>query len=245
MKTTRTDPLLSIIIPAWNEARWLPNTLSAVRQAGAGVAVAWEVIVVDNASSDTTAELARQGGARVISESQRRISRARNAGAAAARGRVFIFVDADTLPSAALLRATLDLLAGGEVCGGGARVEFDRLNHAVYRRGAEVWNRLSARLNLAAGCYLFCTREAFEAVGGFSERVYAGEEVFLSRRLARWGRRHGQAFRILDEPVLTSGRKADWFSPWQHLLVVAMVLLFPPSLYSRRLSWFWYRRPRD
>lgn len=236
-------PHVSIIIPAWNEARWLPQTLSAVRQACEAIGADREIIVVDNASSDATAELARQAGVRVVSEPQRRISRARNAGAAAARGRVFIFVDADTLPSAALLRATLDLLAGGKVCGGGAWVEFDRLNHAVYRHGTEVWNRLSAWLNLAAGCYLFCTREAFEAVGGFSERVYAGEEVFLSRRLARWGRRHGQAFRILDQPVLTSGRKAEWFSPWQHLLVVAMVLLFPPSLYSRRLSWFWYRRP--
>lgn len=54
-----TAPRISIIIPAWNEARWLPNTLAAVRQAMAGIDEPREVIVVDNASSDSTVELAR------------------------------------------------------------------------------------------------------------------------------------------------------------------------------------------
>jgi hypothetical protein len=43
--------------------------------------------------------------------------------------------------------------------------------------------------------------------------------------------------------VRTSARKAHWFSPTQHLLTMAMVLLCPPVMRSRRLMWFWYRRP--
>ncbi|WP_018867362.1 MULTISPECIES: glycosyltransferase [unclassified Thioalkalivibrio] len=239
----RRAPTLSFIIPAWNEAEWLPRTLTAVQEALSGLDRPSEIIVVDNASTDATPQIAQRAGCRVVFEPERRISRARNAGAEAASGDYLLFVDADTWPDGALLQATLKALDSGRVCGGGARVAFDHLNHRIYRWGARTWNTLSARLGLAAGCYVFSTREAFTAVGGFSERVYAGEEVFLSRALRRWGRAHGQRVEILDTPVLTSGRKADWFNPARHLLVVLQVLLFPWSLRSRRLSWFWYTRP--
>lgn len=237
-------PRLSIIIPAWNEAEWLPRTLAATQQALARILHTSEIIVVDNASTDATAQIAQQAGCRVVFEPERRISRARNAGAEIANGDYLLFVDADTWPDADLIRATLDALDSGAICGGGAHVAFDHLTHRIYRWGAAAWNALSAKLGLAAGCYVFCTREAFEAIGGFSEQVYAGEEVFLSRAMARWGHHHGQRFRMLETPVLTSGRKADWFSPAQHILVVLQALLLPWSLRSRRLAWFWYTRPK-
>lgn len=237
-------PRLSVIIPAWNEAEWLPRTLAATQQALASIQHTSEIIVVDNASTDATARIAQQAGCRVVFEPERRISRARNAGAEIANGDYLLFVDADTWPDADLIRATLDALDSGTVCGGGARVAFDHLTHHIYRWGAAAWNALSARLGLAAGCYVFCTREAFEAVGGFSERVYAGEEVFLSRAMARWGHHHEQRFQMLETPVMTSGRKADWFGPAQHILVVLQALLLPWSLRSRRLAWFWYTRPK-
>ncbi|WP_028484943.1 glycosyltransferase [Thioalkalivibrio sp. ALE17] len=236
-------PTLSVIIPAWNEAEWLPRTLTAVQNALSGLDRPSEIIVVDNASSDATPQIAQRAGCRVVFEPERRISRARNAGAEAATSDYLLFVDADTWPDRDLLQATLKALDSGRVCGGGARVDFDHLNHRIYRWGAGAWNALAARLGLAAGCYVFCTHEAFTAVGGFSEAVYAGEEVFLSRALRRWGRAHGQRVEILDTPVLTSGRKADWFHPGRHILVVLQVLLLPWSLRSRRLSWFWYTRP--
>jgi glycosyltransferase involved in cell wall biosynthesis len=237
-------PVLSIVIPAWNEADWLPGTLEHLRSACEAAALDCEVVVVDNASTDETAALARAAGARVVSEMARGIARARNAGAAAARAPFLVFVDADTRPPAALLRRAFEALASGDVCGGGAVLEFDTLPNPAYRWGTYAWNRLSRHLGLAAGCFVFATREAFEAVGGFNPQLYAGEEVFLSRRLRRFGRRHGQRFEVLDgPPVVTSGRKAQWFSPWQHLLAMLTVLLFPLALRSRRLSWFWYRRP--
>lgn len=238
-----TLPLLSIVIPAWNEDRWLSTTLDAVKEAISATGRDCEIIVVDNASTDSTVELARRAGTRVVYEPERRISRARNRGARTARGQYLLFLDADTRPGSELLRATLAALDSGTVCGGGARVEFDAPGPRTYRWGAAAWNTLSNRLGLAAGCYLFCTRAAFEGVGGFSERVYAGEEVFLSRALTRWGHRHQQRVRILETPVVTSGRKAQWFRPSLHLLIVLQVLLLPWSLRSRRFAWFWYTRP--
>ncbi|WP_019626431.1 glycosyltransferase [Thioalkalivibrio sp. ALJT] len=240
----RTDrPRLSIIVPAWNEARLLPRTLDNLHAVAQATAIGYELIVVDNASTDATARIAGEHDARVVTEMERQISRARNTGARAASGEWLLFVDADTWPDRELLQATVAALAGGEVCGGGTMVAFDNLRHPVYRAGARSWNALARALRLGAGCYLFCTRRAFAATGGFSERVYAGEEVWLSRALRRWGRHHGQRFVILDVPVCTSGRKAEWFGPFRQAGLLVQVLLMPWTLRSRRGSWFWYTRP--
>ncbi|HEY9148937.1 MAG TPA: glycosyltransferase [Gammaproteobacteria bacterium] len=234
----------SIIVPAYNEERWLPATLQALKQAMATQALRGELIVVDNNSSDNTAALARAAGAKLVFEPYNQISRARNAGAAQARGRFLLFVDADTHLSAALLARALQKMDSGCCCGGGARVAFDHLPSRASRLGLALWNFLSRRLHLAAGCFLYARREAFAAVGGFSEAVYASEEIWLSRRLRHWGRRHGERFCIIDdEAALSSGRKLEWFGPWRQAGLLLLVLVFPFFVRFRRLCGFWYQRP--
>jgi glycosyltransferase involved in cell wall biosynthesis len=234
-------PRLSVVIPAHDEADELPRTLACLHDGL--VDIDYEIVVVDNASTDATAAVARAAGARVVTEPHRQISRARNVGAAHSHGDWLLFVDADTWPVPALLRTALSHLEAG-ACGGGALVEMGDLPNRVYRVGLRVWNRLAAWFLFVAGCFVFVRRDAFDAVGGFDERYYAGDELILSRRLRRWGRVHGRDFVIIAEPrVLTSARKARWFSPAQHLLTIAMVMLCPPVMRSRRLMWFWYRRP--
>jgi len=113
--------------------------------------------------------------------------------------------------------------------------------NAVGRFGLALWNGLSRHLGLAAGCFVYCRREGYEAVGGFSEAVFASEEIWFSRRLGRWGRRQGQPFCIITAyPARSSGRKLEWFSTWQQL-----VLLFPFFVRFKRLCGFWYKRPTD
>ena len=128
------------------------------------------------------------------------ISRARNAGARAARGRFLVFVDADTLVPAALLHEALEALASGRACGGGAAVRMEGVNGGVAGRMVWLWNAVSSGRRLAAGSFVFVLREAFEAVGGFSERVYASEEIWLSRAVGRWGRRARAALRDPARP---------------------------------------------
>jgi hypothetical protein len=107
-----------------------------------------------------------------------------------------------------------------------------------------LWNAVSRGRRLAAGSFVFVLREAFEAVGGFSERVYASEEIWLSRAVKRWGRTRGLAFLILREhPVLTSGRKARWYPAPVVLAVAIGFLVFPFLVRSRRFCWLWYHRP--
>ncbi len=234
----------TIIVPAYNEESWLPVTLQALHEAMAAVSLRGELIVVDNNSTDVTARLARQQGARVVFEAYNQISRARNTGVRAALGHYLVFVDADTQISPKLLAASLENLESGRCCGGGARVQFDRPLNTAGRLGLAAWNSLSTRLKLAAGCFVYCRRDAFEAAGGFSEAVYASEEIWLSRRLRRWGRKRGKDFCIVrDFPVCSSGRKLEWFSTWQQVLLLLLVILFPPFVRFRRLCGFWYNRP--
>jgi glycosyltransferase involved in cell wall biosynthesis len=234
----------SIIIPAYNETEWLPATLAALQRAMAPLPLRGEIIVVDNNSSDGTATLASEAGARVVFEPVNQISRARNAGAREAQGRYLIFVDADTQIPPPLLARALDNLQGGRCVGGGAKVSFDVPLTAAARAGLALWNGISARMKLAAGCFVYCRREAYAAAGGFSEAVYASEEIWISRALRRWGRRQGMAFCVIDEPTAhSSGRKMAWFSTWQQAGLLLLMLLFPFFVRFKRLCGFWYKRP--
>lgn len=241
-------PRYTIVIPAYNEEAYLPATLAAAREAMAAVFSEHgrgELIVVDNNSHDRTAAVARENGAdRVVFEPHNQIARARNAGAAATQAEWLVFLDADTLVPAETLRQALDALASGTVAAGGARVAMDQAVTPMVAWLVRTWDRVSTTFAYAAGSFFFVRRDAFEAAGGFDENVYAGEEIQLARRVKAWARRRKLAFRILpDPPVVTSGRKSDWFSTKDFLVQLAVILLVPWAGRSRRLCGIWYRRP--
>jgi glycosyltransferase involved in cell wall biosynthesis len=192
-----TVPDYSVLVPAFNEEDLLPGTLAALRIAMDSVPWRGEVIVCDNNSTDGTARVARSLGATVVFEPVNQISRSRNRAASAARGRWLFMVDADTRIPAELLRDALARLATGTVCGGGAFVEMDAPAGTGVRILTAAWHTMSRRFHLAAGAFVFVTREAFDAVGGFSEKVYAGEEIGFSRAAGRWGRRRGLTFDLI------------------------------------------------
>ncbi len=233
----------TLIIPAFNEEALLPSTLASVRSAMQACSHPGELVVVDNNSTDDTAAVARAGGARVVFEAHNQISRARNAGAMASHGEALIFLDADTQLPAELLQGALDRLASDTCCGGGASVVFDQPS-AMAQRGVRLWGQISRRFRLAAGSFVFCLREGFEAVGGFSESVYAGEEIWLSRALGRWGKARGMSFEVLTHaPVVTSARKLEWHSQAYILGYTFLVVLFPFMTRYRALCGPWYQRP--
>lgn len=195
------EPRVSFIIPAHDEEACIADAVRAIRTAADAADEPYEVIVVDDASTDRTAELAADAGARVVRADVRQISRARNAGAAAARGEWFVFVDADTIVDAPVVASTIAAFGDG-AAGGGALVRFDDPIPRYVKLILPMTLALYRACRLAAGCYIFATRTAFEAVGGFDPTLYAGEEVYLSRALRKQGR-----FVLLREPVVTSGRK--------------------------------------
>jgi glycosyltransferase involved in cell wall biosynthesis len=232
--------MLSIIIPAYNEERLIGPTLRAVHAAAGATGAPYEVIVADDASSDRTADIAREHGARVVSVDHRQIAATRNAGARQAQGDQFLFVDADTVVNAAAVRAAVRAMHRGAV-GGGCGVRLDRrvpLYGQVLLRVVVLVFRI---VRLAGGCFLFCTRDAFEAVGGFDEKLYGSEEITMSRALKQQGR-----FVVLPEVVTTSGRKLRAYSGLEVLrFLVRMALRGPKAVRQRENMEMWYgpRRP--
>jgi glycosyltransferase involved in cell wall biosynthesis len=225
--------LLSIIVPAHNEEAFIRQTLRALDTAARAAGVPFEIIVVDDASTDRTAAIAAAQGARIVGADVRQIAAARNVGARAARGDRLVFVDADTIVPPDTLRAALARMESGAV-GGGASPVFDAGTPAWARRtiGFTVW--FLRTMGWAAGCFLFARRDAFEQAGGFDERYFASEEIHLSRALKRLGR-----FVILREHVVTSGRKAHAYSA-SHALWLAVRMLRPGALKRRDQLDFWY-----
>src|SRR5262249_14913545 len=125
--TVSLGPFLSIIIPAYNEELYLPQTLAHIYQANAYLqaqgAPAAEVLVVNNASTDRTAHRAQAAGATVVPEPAHNIAKVRNTGARAARGDVFIFIDVDTLVPEPLLWLISRALSDPRCIGGAVDTE--------------------------------------------------------------------------------------------------------------------------
>jgi len=204
----------------------------------------YELIVADDASTDRTAAVAESHGARVVRVAHRQIAATRNSGARAAKGELFIFVDADTIANEAVVRAAVHALRRGAV-GGGAAVAFDPDVPRYAKLIMPPLGWVYRTLGLAAGCFLFCTRDAFVAVGGFDEAFFGAEEVVMSRAL----RNHGR-FVVLRQAVTTSGRKLRTYSGVEVLKILARMALRGTNAVKQRQGmelWYAKRRhdPRD
>ncbi|MGE4002889.1 MAG: glycosyltransferase [Planctomycetaceae bacterium] len=233
-------PQLSIVIPARNEQCELGATLESVRAAADALGQPWECIVVDDGSTDRTAEIARALGARVIAVELHNIGAVRNAGAREARGRRLVFLDADTRLPAETLQAAWDAMDSGAV-GGGAWVRFDGIGwfaRILIWMFCFGWQRLCG---WAAGCFIFANKAEFDAVGGFDETYFASEERFLSTALCSRGR-----FVILKQAVTSSPRKLRLYTPGQILGIIVRALLGGRQALQRREGLeFLYDAPRE
>lgn len=232
--------MLSFIIPAYNEERYLAATLDALRDATADLTMAHETIVVDDGSTDATADIARSQGAHVVRVEHRQIAATRNAGARHAQGDLLIFIDADTHVNAGVLHAALRTLDDGAVGGGATvRLDGDPVWHERWATATFTW--LLRLWKIAPGCFIFCTRAAFDAAQGFDETYFAAEDVAISRRLASIGR-----FVILREAVVTSDRKLRTFRLRDHFaLLLRMAVHGRKVLRSRKDLKLWYEDRRS
>jgi glycosyltransferase involved in cell wall biosynthesis len=232
--------LISFVVPAFNEERLLPLTLSSIHTAMRAIGEPYEIVVADDASTDRTATIAAELGARVVRVSNRQIAATRNAGVRAARGEWLVFVDADTIVNEGVVLAAIAALHGGAV-GGGAEVRFEGRVPAWATMMLATLLMIFRAMRLGAGCFLFCTREAFAAVGGFDETMFAAEEIAISRSLGRQGR-----FVVLRESVLTSGRKLRTHSGREILRTFGVLALRgPSSVRDRQALDMWYEARRD
>jgi rSAM/selenodomain-associated transferase 2 len=219
------EPSLSIIIPVLDEAAGITAALEALtplRTRGA------ELIVVDGGSSDETVSLAKPLADCVIGSMRGRAAQM-NAGAAAARGEVLLFLHADTrLPSDGD-QLVLDGLAKPERAWGRFDVSIDG-QHPLLTLVAKSMNIRSRLTGIATGDQaMFASREAFNAAGGFPD-IALMEDIALSRRLKRVSRPL-----CLRSRVTTSGRR------WESRGVVRTILL----MWWLRLTYFFGATPQE
>lgn len=232
--------MISFIVPAFNEELELPATLAAIHVAAKNANEDYEIVVVDDASTDATAEIAQQAGARIVSINRRQIAAARNAGAYAARGEFLFFVDADTRINVRHVVDGVATLRNG-YSGGGARLLADGDIPRWGRIFMKAFCAIYFGVNLAAGAFLFTTRANFDKSGGFDEQYFIGEEIYFSFALRRLGR-----FKILREPIVTSGRKLRMYSGRHVFLKTMSILLGGPNVArSRKKLDLWYDGKRE
>jgi peptidoglycan/xylan/chitin deacetylase (PgdA/CDA1 family)/GT2 family glycosyltransferase len=214
-KTARSKglPFVSVVIPAYNEENYLPSCLESIRKQD--YAGEYEVIVVDNASTDNTAKIALDWGAKVVYESKRSPACARQKGAEVATGEIIAFIDADTQAPAYWLSTfvsrfvrepeTVVISGPYAYCDAGKFTKItsyisnffsiitDQLFRKVLNKGGAIW-----------GCNFAVRRSALLEVGGFDTSIkFYGEEYEFSLRLKRAGK-GGIIPRLF---VLTSARR--------------------------------------
>lgn len=235
---------ISIVIPAFNEERLLGASLAEIKTAAqAFTHRGWEVelIVCDNNSTDRTPEIARAAGAIVVFEPVNQIGRARNCGALAASGAWLVFVDADSHPSAGLFADVAEQILSGHCLAGGATIRIDTRDRTA-RTITWAWNCASRMRKLLAGSFIFCDAVVFRKVGGFSDKLFAAEELELTQRLRKHAKATGKRIVILHRhPLLTSARKMHLYTRREHLRFLRKIVFSKGrALTDRDAAHLWY-----
>jgi glycosyltransferase involved in cell wall biosynthesis len=183
---------ISVVVPAFNEERYIRNVLEGLRSQ---TFRDFEMIVVDRNSEDATREIAKEHGALVIIEPRKGIGLARNTGARQAKGKVIFFTNADTKPSRNLLKIYADLFDGDKkiVAASGPLLPLEGTTWFIrfgYWFASVCLAKLSFWLGMPAisGSNFAVRRSAFEKAGGFNEAFETYEDLDLSGRLKKLGK---------------------------------------------------------
>jgi glycosyltransferase involved in cell wall biosynthesis len=177
---------LSVVIPTWNEAAWLPRVLRGLSTGPRPQ----EIIVSDNYSSDATRSVAVAYGATVVDGGRPAVGR--NAGARASSGDTLLFLDADVFVPRPTLEKAFRTLQHTDTVAVHVRTDpmcTDPFVRACYSTMHWYFRVLSwFRYPQGLGCFAMVRRSAFQSIGGFAEDLDVGEDADFFRRLRRAGR---------------------------------------------------------
>ena len=179
--------MLSIVIPTKDEEHLLPILLSSIRQQTVKTV---DIIVADAGSSDSTVEIARAFGAKVVKGGLPGIGR--NRGADVAKGEYILFLDADVeLTDPALLANVLAEAQANDLAIATCDIEplthkrIDHVLHGLYNSYARAWGRV---LPHAPGFFMLVKKSVHKKIGGFDESIIFCEDHDYARRAAKVGR---------------------------------------------------------
>ena len=206
-------PRISLVIPAHNEADFLPGCLESAGLAAEKVDCGVEIIVVLNRCTDRTGEIGRSHGCGIVCEDAKNLSVIRNAGVAAATGEIIVTCDADSRMHPDSFVDILRRIDSGKFVGGGALVLPERWSLGIVASGFAILPYLMFS-GVSFGLFWFRKKD-FDAIGGFDERFVSVEDVDFAQRLKAYGRESGRKWGTLARaPLVTSCRKFDLFGDW-------------------------------
>jgi glycosyltransferase involved in cell wall biosynthesis len=238
-------PQISLVIPAYNEAKTLPrllDTIDAARDRYTGGRDQVEVIVADNGSTDETAAIATARGCRVAPVEKRMIAAARNGGAAIATSPILCFVDADMQVHPETFNAIDRAMADPRFVGGATGCTMERWSVGIAITFAMILP-LVWLTNMDTGV-VFMRREDYLKTGGYPEGRHYAEDVAFLWKLIRLGRSRGQRMtRLRAFKSIASTRKFDKYGDWHYFWMMptlALGTLRPKSSDSPKARDYWY-----
>ncbi len=196
----------SVVIPAYNEAKYIERTLSALKNQ---TFKDFEIIVKDGKSQDQTVKIGRKYTKKVVSQKDTSAADARNQGAQHATGQILVFLDADTALPPKTLAHFSELMKNEDIVGVSCRKvpqsnsTLDRIMYEFVNISTYISSVL--RLGGAHGNLMLIRRNAFEQVGGFNPNIIVAEEQDLVRRATKLGK---YKF-LLDYSVLENPRRVQ------------------------------------
>lgn len=217
--------MISVIIPAFNEEKFLPRCLESLKNQKFKD---FEIIVVDNNSTNKTAEIAKKFNVILVSEKNQGVAYARNKGAEIAKGEILVFTDADTIfPEDWLLKIKEAFEKDKELVAFGGCFYFYSGPISVKIASKfllpiflYVDKFLSNGWNLF-GCNMAIKKEAFLKVGGFDVNLKINEDAEISYRLRKIGK-------VILDPgfkVMTSGRR------FRNGLILGLITYLPSTIF--------------
>lgn len=214
--------LVSVVIPAFNEAGYLGETLVSLNRARTFLqnegGLPAEIVVVDNDSDDSTADVARALFATVARETEHNIAKVRNSGAKLCNGDVLVFVDADTVVPDKLLSRIVEAMSDAACFGGAVDTDY-RPMKATVKLYLQFWRIIGKLTGMSQGATQFYRKDVFFALKGYDETLFMGEDVDLYWRLKRLAKQtNGSVVFIEDIRVVPSTRRFDQWRLWRTLL---------------------------
>ncbi len=207
------SPILSVAVPAHNEARYIGRCIESVMNSAQRAGQAVEVVVALNRCTDATQAIAESLGAHCVEENRKCIAAVRNAAVRGGSAPAIATLDADSWMQPGTVAALLRHLADARWIGGGASIWPERWSAGIVVTGLMV-APLAIKHRVSAGLF-WCQREVFEVLNGFDERMVSVEDLDFALRMRLLGKARGQRYGTLwRDGIYTSCRKFDTFGDW-------------------------------
>lgn len=220
------DVIISIIIPAHNEEKYIGKCLESISRASKLLQNQVEIIVVLNRCTDKTEEIAKSYNCVTINNDDKNLSKIRNTGVEIAKGEIIVTIDADTQMNEHMLVKVVQNLSSGKYIGGGVTGKFERMSIGIFVSTMLLIGPLLFKYGAISVGIFWCYKEDFKSINGFNEAMLMAEDADFAKRLKVWGKKKGKKYGTIQNGMITSSRKFDKHGDWVLLKRPKLILAY-------------------